>query len=188
MSKLVKLTTTKGNILLALDDAKAPVTVANFLNYVQQGFYNGLLFHRVIRNFMIQGGGMEPSMKLKPPEAPIVNESANGLSNCKYTVAMARTREPDSATAQFFINLAHNKFLDKGQAQDGFGYAVFGEVVEGQDVVDEIARVATHRRGFHDDVPVEDVLIEKAEIVDQQTITSKDVGSVSDLLGLGKPE
>jgi peptidyl-prolyl cis-trans isomerase B (cyclophilin B) len=162
MSKTVELTTNKGTIRLELDDAKAPATVENFLAYVRKGHYDNTVFHRVIKGFMIQGGGFEPGMKQKGTDAPIANESANGLRNEHYTVAMARTSAPHSATAQFFINTTNNGFLDKDRSQDGWGYAVFGKVVQGQDVVDTIERVATTRKAGHADVPSEDVVIEKA--------------------------
>lgn len=161
MTKTVEMTTSAGAIRLELDDAKAPATVENFLNYVRAGHYDGTVFHRVIQGFMIQGGGFEPGMKQKSTGAPINNESANGLRNEKYTVAMARTMAPHSATAQFFINTKNNGFLDKDRSQDGWGYAVFGKVVAGTDVVDAIERVATGNRGGHGDVPVQDVVIER---------------------------
>ncbi len=163
-SKMVKLHTNKGIITLQLDAAKAPVTVKNFLDYVNAGFYSNTVFHRVIPNFMIQGGGFEPGMQQKKTNAPIKNEAANGLKNDTYTIAMARTGDPHSATAQFFINVKDNGFLDY-PGQDGWGYCVFGKVVEGMDVVDAIAKVKTGRSGFHQDVPVEDVIITKAEAV-----------------------
>ena len=165
MTKYVKMTTSQGDLRIELDDAKAPISVANFLSYVNKGFYDGTIFHRVIRNFMIQGGGFEAGMKQKDTDAQIQNEAKNGLKNDKYTLAMARTSAPHSATAQFFINTTNNGFLNNDQAQDGWGYAVFGKVVEGQDVVDAIGGVKTGRKGFHDDVPVEDVKIVKAEEV-----------------------
>jgi len=165
MTKYVKMTTSAGDLRIELDDEKAPVSVANFLAYVNKGFYDGTIFHRVIKNFMIQGGGFEAGMTQKATDAPIKNEAKNGLKNDKYTLAMARTNVPDSATAQFFINTANNGFLNNDQAQDGWGYAVFGKVVEGQPVVDQISGVKTGRKGFHDDVPVEDVKIVKAEEV-----------------------
>jgi peptidyl-prolyl cis-trans isomerase B (cyclophilin B) len=165
MTKYVKLTTTKGDLRIELDDAKAPISVANFLSYVNKGFYDGTIFHRVIRNFMIQGGGFESGMKQKPVDAPIQNEAKNGLKNDKYTLAMARTSDPHSATGQFFINTTSNGFLNNAEAQDGWGYAVFGKVVEGQDVVDSLGTVKTGRKGFHDDVPVDDIQIVKAEEV-----------------------
>jgi peptidyl-prolyl cis-trans isomerase B (cyclophilin B) len=152
-----------GTITLELDSEKAPKTVENFLSYVNKGHYNNTIFHRVIPGFMIQGGGMEPGMGQKPTDAPITNEANNGLKNNNYTVAMARTGDPHSATAQFFINVADNGFLNHtAPSQQGWGYAVFGKVVSGQDVVDRIKAVKTGRKGFHDDVPKEDVVIEKA--------------------------
>jgi len=163
----VRLDTSAGPIVLELDDENAPVTVANFLQYVRDGHYDNTVFHRVIDGFMVQGGGMEPGMKQKPTRAPIANEAGNGLKNRRYTVAMARTGEPHSATAQFFINVADNDFLDyKGPSPQGWGYAVFGKVIEGTDVVDRIKSVATGRSGMHQDVPVEDVVIRKAEALD----------------------
>jgi peptidyl-prolyl cis-trans isomerase B (cyclophilin B) len=162
MSKTVELQTSQGAIRLELDDAKAPQTVQNFLAYVRKGHYDGTVFHRVIKGFMIQGGGFEPGMRQKPTDAPIQNEAANGLRNEHYAIAMARTSAPHSASAQFFINTKNNRFLDKDQAQDGWGYAVFGKVVTGQDVVDKIEQVATTRKGGHADVPAEDVVILKA--------------------------
>jgi peptidyl-prolyl cis-trans isomerase B (cyclophilin B) len=162
MTKTVELTTNKGTIRVELDDAKAPATVENFLAYVRKGHYDGTVFHRVIPGFMIQGGGFEPGMKQKPTDAPVANESSNGLKNEHYTLAMARTSAPHSATAQFFINTTNNGFLDKDRSQDGWGYAVFGRVVAGQDVVDTIEKVATTRKAGHGDVPAEDVVIERA--------------------------
>ena len=154
-----------GAITLELDEGKAPITVANFLEYVRKGHYNGTVFHRVIPGFMIQGGGFAPGMEQKPTDKEIQNEANNGLKNDQYTIAMARTSAPHSASAQFFINVADNGFLNhKSPTPQGWGYAVFGKVVQGQEVVDQIAGVATGRRGMHDDVPKEDVLIEKAEI------------------------
>ena len=162
----IRLDTSKGAIVLELDDENAPASVANFLQYVRDGHYDNTVFHRVIDGFMIQGGGMEPGMKQKPTRSPIANEAGNGLKNRKYTVAMARTGEPHSATAQFFINIADNDFLDyKGPSPQGWGYAVFGKVVEGTDVVDTIKGVATSSSGSHQDVPTEDVLIRKAEVL-----------------------
>ena len=162
----VQLTTNHGIITLALNEEKAPKTVANFKSYVEAGHYNGTIFHRVIKNFMIQGGGMEPSMNQKATQAPIENEAANGLKNKRGSIAMARTSDPHSATAQFFINTVDNDFLDfKSPSGQGWGYCVFGEVVEGMDVVDKIRAVRTGNKGFHQDVPVDDVIIEKAEIV-----------------------
>ena len=166
MTQHVRMTTSAGALRIELDDAKAPATVANFIAYATKGFYDGTIFHRVIPGFMIQGGGFEPGMKQKPTDAPIQNESANGLKNAKYTLAMARTSAPHSATAQFFINSADNGFLNKEQSQDGWGYAVFGRVVEGMDVIDAIEKVKTGRKGFHDDVPVQDVVIEKVEVIE----------------------
>jgi peptidyl-prolyl cis-trans isomerase B (cyclophilin B) len=162
----VKLTTNFGAITLQLDAEKAPKTVENFLTYVKDGHYNNTVFHRVIKGFMIQGGGMEPGMKQKDCRAPIENEAANGLKNKRGTIAMARTGDPHSATAQFFINVVDNDFLDfKSPSGNGWGYCVFGEVVEGLDVVDAIRAVKTGNSGFHQDVPAEDVIIEKAEAV-----------------------
>ena len=163
---MIKLTTNHGVIGLELNAEKAPKTVANFLAYVEAGHYNNTVFHRVIKNFMIQGGGMEPGMKQKTCNAPIENEAGNGLKNTRGTVAMARTNDPHSATAQFFINTVDNDFLDfKAPSGQGWGYCVFGEVVEGLDVVDKIRAVKTGNKGGHQDVPAEDVIIEKAEIV-----------------------
>jgi len=160
----VLLTTNHGNIKIELDADKAPKTVANFLGYVNSGHYNGTIFHRVIDGFMIQGGGFEPGMKQKPTAAPVENEAANGLKNEPYSLAMARTSDPHSASAQFFINIKNNSFLDH-PGQDGWGYCVFGKVVEGTEVVDRIKAVKTTRTGMHADVPVDDVIIEKAEVV-----------------------
>ena len=165
MTKYVKMTTSAGELRIELDDEKAPISVANFLSYVNKGFYDGTIFHRVIKNFMIQGGGFEVGMKQKETDAQIQNEAKNGLKNDKYTLAMARTSAPHSATAQFFINTTNNGFLNNDQAQDGWGYAVFGKVVEGQAVVDAIGAVRTGRKGYHDDVPLDDVTIVKAEEV-----------------------
>jgi peptidyl-prolyl cis-trans isomerase B (cyclophilin B) len=160
----VKLTTSQGPIVIELDEGKAPVTVANFLKYVDAGHYDGTIFHRVIDGFMIQGGGFTRDMRQKPVQAPIKNEGANGLKNANYTVAMARTGVRDSATSQFFINVKDNAFLDyTGESPQGWGYAVFGKVVEGQDTVDKIRKVATGSAGGHQDVPREAVVIEKAE-------------------------
>ena len=163
-STMVKLYTNKGNITLQLDAEKAPNTVKNFLEYVNSGFYSNTIFHRVIPNFMIQGGGFEASMTQKKTNAPIKNEAANGLENDKYTVAMARTGDPHSASAQFFINTRDNDFLNY-PGQDGWGYCVFGKVVEGKDVVDAIRNVKTGSRSGFQDVPLEDVIISKAEVV-----------------------
>ena len=155
-----------GTITLELDAEKAPITVANFLEYVKKEHYNGTVFHRVIPGFMIQGGGFATGMKQKPTASEIQNEANNGLKNDIYTIAMARTMAPHSASAQFFINVSNNDFLNHtAPTAQGWGYAVFGKVVEGSDVVDKIAKVATGRRGMHDDVPSEDVLIEKAEVL-----------------------
>ncbi len=161
---MVKLHTSKGVITLQLDAEKAPVTVKNFLEYVNSGFYSGTIFHRVIGNFMIQGGGFEPDMKQKKTNPPIKNEAANGLKNDKYTIAMARTGDPNSATAQFFINVKDNDFLNY-PGQDGWGYCVFGKVVEGKEVVDAIRNVKTGNRSGFQDVPLEDVIINSAEVV-----------------------
>ena len=163
---MVKLHTNHGVIGLELDVQRAPATVANFLEYVKSGFFDNTVFHRVIDGFMIQGGGFEPGMKQKTTRAPVKNEADNGLKNDKYTVAMARTSNPDSATAQFFINVADNTFLNHtAKTPQGWGYAVFGKVVEGQDVVDKIRKVKTGSRGMHQDVPTDDVVIERAEEV-----------------------
>ncbi|MEW5903702.1 MAG: peptidylprolyl isomerase [Pseudomonadota bacterium] len=163
---MVKLHTNFGVITLQLDAEKAPATVQNFLDYVSSGFYDGTIFHRVIDGFMIQGGGFEPGMKQKNTKAPIKNEADNGLGNEAYTIAMARTNDPHSATAQFFINVKNNSFLNHSAPNpQGWGYCVFGKVVEGQDVVDAIKKVKTGNSGFHQDVPKEDVVITKAEVV-----------------------
>jgi peptidyl-prolyl cis-trans isomerase B (cyclophilin B) len=160
----VLMTTNKGNITVELDEAKAPKTVANFLYYVNKGHYNNTIFHRVIPSFMIQGGGFEPGMNQKPTDQTVENEAKNGLKNDKYTLAMARTSAPHSASAQFFINTKDNSFLDY-PGQDGWGYAVFGKVTSGQDVIDQIEKVKTSRSGMHSDVPVDAVVIEKVEVV-----------------------
>ncbi len=163
MAKNVELHTTAGVIRLELDDEKAPATVANFLEYVRAGHYDGTVFHRVIKGFMIQGGGFEPGLKQKPTRDPIQNEANNGLTNDRYTIAMARTSAPHSASAQFFINGTDNDFLNfKSESPSGWGYAVFGKVTEGTDVVDQIEKVKTGNRGGHGDVPLEDVTITKA--------------------------
>jgi peptidyl-prolyl cis-trans isomerase B (cyclophilin B) len=163
MTKTVELQTTHGVIRAELDEEKAPKTVANFLAYVKAGHYDGTVFHRVIPGFMIQGGGFESGMRQKPTQAPIANEADNGLRNDKYTLAMARTSVPDSASSQFFINAKDNDFLNfKSKTPQGWGYAVFGKVVGGTVVIDAIERVATGRRGGHDDVPVDDVVITRA--------------------------
>ena len=163
---MVKLNTNHGDITLELDAEKAPLTVENFLQYVRDGFFNNTIFHRVIDGFMIQGGGFEPGMNQKPTRAQVKNEADNGLKNDAYTVAMARTTDPHSATAQFFINLSNNDFLNHTSATpQGWGYCVFGKVVAGQDVVDKIRKVRTGSRAGHQDVPTDDVVIESAEIV-----------------------
>jgi len=166
MTKTVDMVTSAGTIRLELDDGKAPLTVANFLSYVAKGHYDNTVFHRVIPDFMIQGGGFEPGMVQKPAGAPITNEASNGLRNSRYTIAMARTSAPHSATAQFFINTKDNGFLDfKSESPQGWGYTVFGRVVSGTEVVDAIGGVRTARRGMHDDVPVEDVVIRSVALV-----------------------
>ncbi len=163
---MVRLHTNLGVIGIELDDKRAPETVRNFLGYVESGFYANTVFHRVIDGFMIQGGGFEPGMRQKQTRAPIRNEAANGLKNDRYTVAMARTNDPHSASSQFFINVKDNGFLNhSAPSAEGWGYCVFGKVVEGQDIVDKIKGVRTGKRGFHSDVPVEDVVIQKAEVV-----------------------
>lgn len=164
---MIKLHTSHGTITLELDHDKAPKTAANFEQYVRDGFYDGTLFHRVIDGFMIQGGGFTADMQQKPTRAPIQNEAQNGLKNAAYTVAMARTPDPNSATAQFFINVADNAFLDfRAPTAQGYGYCVFGRVSEGQDVVDRIRKVRTGMRDGHQDVPVEPVVIERAEVLE----------------------
>ncbi|MEM4986674.1 peptidylprolyl isomerase [Collimonas sp. H4R21] len=160
----VLLTTNHGKIKIELDAEKAPKSVENFLAYVNAGHYNGTIFHRVIPGFMVQGGGFEPGMKQKPTKDTIENEAKNGLKNEPYTLAMARTSAPHSASAQFFINVKNNSFLDY-PGQDGWGYCVFGKVVEGTDIVDAIEKVKTGRSGMFADVPADDVIIEKAEVV-----------------------
>jgi len=160
----VLLTTNKGNITIELDAEKAPKTVANFLDYVNKGHFTNTIFHRVIKDFMIQGGGFEPGMKQKATDATVENEGKNGLKNDKYTIAMARTSAPHSASAQFFINTKNNDFLNY-PGQDGWGYAVFGKVTSGTEIVDEINSVKTSRSGMHADVPVEPIIIEKAEVI-----------------------
>lgn len=163
----VKLHTNQGDMVITLDAEKAPKTAANFLQYVQDGFYDGTVFHRVIDGFMVQGGGFESGLKQKPTREPIDNEADNGLKNNKYTLAMARTSDPHSATAQFFINVANNDFLNfTAPTPQGWGYAVFGTVTEGTDVVDKIKGVKTGNNGFHQNVPKEDVIIEKAEVLE----------------------
>lgn len=162
----VLLKTNKGDITLTLDAVKAPKTVANFLAYVKSGHYDGTIFHRVIDNFMVQGGGMAPGMKQKPTQAEIENEANNGLKNVTGSVAMARTNEPHSASSQFFININDNDFLNHtAPSAQGWGYAVFGAVSDGMDVVNAIRKVKTGSSGFHQDVPVEDVVIEKASVL-----------------------
>lgn len=166
-SPRVKLQTSQGDMIIQLDADKAPKTVENFLTYVKEGFYDGTIFHRVINNFMIQGGGFDADMKQKDTHAPVDNEADNGLKNQKYTLAMARTNDPHSATAQFFINVADNDFLNfTAPTGNGWGYAVFGEVVEGTEVVDKIKDVKTGNKGFHQDVPVENVTIESATVIE----------------------
>jgi peptidyl-prolyl cis-trans isomerase B (cyclophilin B) len=165
---LVKLETSKGDIVLELYKDKAPGTVANFLQYVKSGFYDGTIFHRVINGFMIQGGGFDLTMHEKPTRDPIRNEADNGLKNDLYTVAMARTSEPHSAAAQFFINVKNNRSLNHyGKTQEGWGYAVFGRVVDGMRTVDDIKGVATTTRGVYGDVPVQPVVLKKASIISQ---------------------
>ena len=161
---MIRFTTNMGVFDVELNEAAAPKTCENFLSYVRSGFYNGTIFHRVISGFMIQGGGFEPGLKQKQTKAPIENEANNGLKNDKYTIAMARTNEPHSATSQFFINVAVNDFLNHtSPTSRGWGYAVFGKVVSGTDVIDAIARVRTASRSWYGDVPVEDVVMEKVE-------------------------
>ena len=168
-SRIVTLTTSLGAIELQLDAGSAPDTVSNFIAYVEGGHYDGILFHRVIPNFMIQGGGMRAGLVENPTRAPIENEADNGLKNLRGTIAMARTQDPHSATAQFFINLKDNSFLDHTEKSPaGWGYAVFGQVISGMDVVDQIASVETGSVGYHGDVPIDDVIIEHARLRDQQ--------------------
>ncbi len=163
---MIKLHTNHGTITLELDEKRAPATVANFLEYAKSGHFGNTLFHRVINGFMIQGGGFEPGMKQKPTRAPIRNEADNKLKNATYTIAMARTSDPHSATAQFFINVADNAFLDHtASTPQGWGYCVFGRVVEGAEVVDKIKAVRTGAKGMHQDVPLQDVVIERTEII-----------------------
>ena len=163
----VEMKTSLGSIELALDEAKAPITVKNFVSYAKKGFYEGTIFHRVIDGFMVQGGGFTKDMVQKKTNAPIKNEAGNGLKNDKYTIAMARTMVVDSATAQFFINVKDNGFLNhRSEDPYGFGYAVFGKVTKGQDVVDKIAKVATGNHGFHQNVPTTPVVIEKVTVLD----------------------
>jgi peptidyl-prolyl cis-trans isomerase B (cyclophilin B) len=166
-SPRVKMSTNQGDFIISLNAEKAPKTVANFLAYVKDGFFDGTIFHRVIDGFMIQGGGFEPGLKQKPTKAPVENEANNGLKNNKYTLAMARTSDPHSATAQFFINVANNDFLNHtAPTAQGWGYAVFGEVVEGQDVIDKMKGVPTANSGFHQNVPTTDVVITKAAVLE----------------------
>ena len=166
MTKTVEMVTSAGTVRIELDEAKAPNTVANFLAYAAKGHYDDTVFHRVIKGFMIQGGGFASGMKQKATDAPIANEAGNGLKNAKYTIAMARTNAPHSATAQFFINTKDNGFLDfKSESPQGWGYCVFGKVVTGTEVVDAIESVRTGSRGGHDDVPVEDVVIKSVTVV-----------------------
>lgn len=168
-TRIVTLTTSLGAIELQLDAGSAPDTVSNFIAYVEGGHYDGILFHRVIPNFMIQGGGMRAGLVENPTRAPIENEADNGLKNLRGTIAMARTQDPHSATAQFFINLKDNSFLDHTEKSlAGWGYAVFGQVISGMDVVDQIASVETGSVGYHEDVPIDDVIIEHARLRDQQ--------------------
>ena len=163
---MIKFTTNLGNITIELNSEKAPETVKNFIHYVEKGFYDNTIFHRVIDDFMIQGGGFEPGMHQKQTGAPIKNEAANGLKNETYTIAMARTVDVHSATSQFFINVANNGFLNyKESTPQGFGYCVFGKVIDGQDVVDKIKKVKTGDRSGHQNVPLDDVIIEKAEVI-----------------------
>ena len=166
MSKQVEMITSAGTLRIELDEAKAPLSCANFLAYVSSGHFDGTVFHRVIKGFMLQGGGFDAAMKQKATLPAVRNEANNGLKNKHYTLAMARTSDPHSATAQFFINTTDNAFLDfKAENAQGWGYAVFGRVVEGMDVVDAIEKVRTGRKGFHDDVPLEDVLIERVTVI-----------------------
>jgi peptidyl-prolyl cis-trans isomerase A (cyclophilin A) len=163
-AQTVRLSTSQGDIVVQLDKAKAPKTVDNFVEYVKSGHYNGTIFHRVIDGFMVQGGGMTADMKEKPTRAPIPLESRNGLNNARGTLAMARTNDPNSATAQFFINLKDNGFLDAAQSPDGNGYAVFGKVISGMDVVEKIRKVPTGQKGMHGDVPLQPITINKATL------------------------
>ncbi|MEL4484375.1 peptidylprolyl isomerase [Shewanella algae] len=164
---MITLHTNHGDIKLALDSEKAPLTAANFIKYAQEGFYDGTIFHRIIDGFMVQGGGFTEQMSQKPTNAPVRNEANNGLSNKTGTIAMARTSDPHSATAQFFINVNDNTFLDfKNESIQGWGYCVFGEVIEGMDVVNAIKGVSTGNHGMHQDVPLEAVIIEKVTIAD----------------------
>jgi len=163
---MIKLQTNHGDITIELDADKAPETAANFTQYVQDGHYDNTIFHRVIDGFMIQGGGFEPGMKQKPTRAPVQNEAKNGLKNNHYTVAMARTSDPHSASAQFFINTNNNDFLNHtAPTPQGWGYCVFGKVTAGTEVVDKIGKLKTGNNGFHQDVPVEDVVIQRATVI-----------------------
>ena len=163
----VEIVTSEGNIVVNLNEKAAPTTVANFVKYAKEGFYNGTIFHRVINNFMIQGGGFDRNLHQKSTHAPIKLEDKNGLKNTVGTIAMARTNNPDSATSQFFINVANNDFLNhKNETPSGYGYAVFGKVIRGQDVVDQIAAVKTGSRGYYEDVPMQPVIIKRATIVE----------------------
>ncbi|MBK9681879.1 MAG: peptidyl-prolyl cis-trans isomerase [Betaproteobacteria bacterium] len=164
MAQKVRLATSAGDIVLQLEAEKTPKTTANFLQYVRDGHYDGTIFHRVIGSFMIQGGGYTPDLSQKPTRAPIPLESRTGLSNLRGTVAMARTADPNSASAQFFINVADNAFLDQPNARDGHGYAVFGRVVEGMDVVEKIRAVPTQAQGMHQNLPVKPVILQKATV------------------------
>jgi peptidyl-prolyl cis-trans isomerase B (cyclophilin B) len=167
MTQTVQLETSAGTLRIELDTERAPLSSQNFVDYVKSGHYDGTVFHRVIKGFMVQGGGFEPGMTQKATGQPIHNEAKNGLKNQKYTLAMARTSDPHSATAQFFINTADNGFLNHtAESGQGWGYAVFGRVVDGTDVVDAIEAVRTGRKGMHDDVPVDDVVIRRATLVD----------------------
>ncbi len=161
----VQFETNVGNFVVDVNEKAAPKTAANFLRYVNEGFYDNTIFHRVIANFMVQGGGFEAGMVQKETHAPIPLESKNGLTNKRGTIAMARTMDPNSATSQFFINLKNNHFLDANQSPDGNGYAVFGQVVSGMDIIDKIAQVKTHSVGYHDDVPLRNVVIKKATVL-----------------------
>lgn len=161
----VEFQTNMGSFTVDVNEKAAPKTAANFLAYVKSGFYDGTVFHRVIPGFMVQGGGFTPGMNEKDTKAPIAIESRNGLTNQRATIAMARTADPNSATSQFFINVANNHFLDANQASDGYGYTVFGKVISGMSTIDAIAGVKTHSVGFYDDVPLRDVVIKKASIV-----------------------
>lgn len=163
----VEMTTNQGKIVLELNASKAPKSVANFMQYAKDGFYNGTVFHRVIPGFMIQGGGFDPKLNQKETRAPIENEAKNGLKNARGTIAMARRNEPDSATAQFFINLVDNKNLDN-PSFDGWGYAVFGKVTEGLDIVDKIAKLPTANAGPHQNVPTEPVIIQSVKIISEK--------------------